>query len=71
MAGGTACPPLLAGFALHFPGDQESQFQSLLVVQARVNFGFVGARKIVAVLAARAADALGDVFPGKFQMHAA
>src|SRR5690606_7743568 len=50
---------------------QHRDLQRLLVVQARVDGGAVGAGQVGVGQVARAARAFGDVLAGEFQVHAA
>src|SRR5690606_42065289 len=51
--------------------DQHRGFQRLLVVQARIDGGTVGTLQVDFGQRTRAAHALGDVFAGQLQVHAA
>src|SRR3546814_15055109 len=50
--------------------DQHRRFQRLLVVQARIDAGAVGALEVTVAQVARAAGAFRDVFAGQLQVHA-
>ena len=52
-------------------GDAHRQLQRLLVVQSRIDLRLVGAREIRVGETAGAARALGDVFTGQLEVHAA
>src|SRR5690606_32404161 len=51
--------------------DRHGDLQRLLVVQARVDGGAVGALQVGVLEFARPAGALGDVLAGQLQVHAA
>jgi len=50
--------------------DRKSQFQSLLVVQTRIDLGAVGFAQIGLLQGPGATQTLGDVLTGEFQVYA-
>ena len=55
----------------HAAGDGEGHFQGLFVVQPRIDLAGIGPAQVGLAQPAGAADALGHVFAGQFDMHPA
>src|SRR5690606_26659179 len=70
---GSRLPPLLRGGGQLglLANHQHRDLQRLLVVQARVDGGAVGAGQVGVGQVAGATGAFGDVLAGEFQVHAA
>src|ERR1017187_10330332 len=64
-------PFCLVRAVFHFAGDQEGQLHRLFVVEAGVYLAFVGAGEVGFTRAAGAANTLGHILSGKFDVHAA
>jgi hypothetical protein len=60
----------LSRAVFHLAGDQKCQFHCLVVIQARIYFGFVSPRQVRFAGAVRSANTFGDVLAGHFHVYA-